>query len=408
MSLTVSPEEIVSTSKSPLLSKHPEWPRIRLGEVAEVINGAAFESRFFGRESGGLPLVRIRDVGRQVSETFYSGPYEDRYVLGDGDLLIGMDGDFRIAEWNGGTALLNQRVCKLVVKEVNRMAPRFLLYVLPGYLDAIHARTSSVTVKHLSSKTVLDLPIPLPPLKEQAALIEEIEKQFTRLSSALSVLSSTQARASVLREAILQDLLQVAAPRVQLAEVATTASGGTPHRAKPHYYGGEIPWLKSGELRDGPVLDTEETITGEGLEHSSAKVFPVGTVCMAMYGATIGRLGILEIAAATNQAICGMSPGPKLDRDFLFYALMAQRRRLIGSGKGGAQNNIGQGIIRKAEIPLPSLEHQAELVEKVQRQLSVVESTLKEAELQRRRAAVLRNAILGRAFSGQLLQEEVA
>ena len=113
MTLRLPPENIVAQSTSPLLTIADWWERCRLGDVAAIANGAAFKSARFNTVGDGLPLIRIRDVGQPKASTYYSGDYEDRHLVEPGDLLIGMDGDFRIARWIGEQALLNQRVCRL-------------------------------------------------------------------------------------------------------------------------------------------------------------------------------------------------------------------------------------------------------------------------------------------------------
>jgi type I restriction enzyme S subunit len=116
---------------------------------------------------------------------------------------------------------------------------------------------------------------------------------------------------------------------VRLGDVCETGSGGTPARGNRHYYGGEIPWIKSGELCDGLVCSTEETLTQEGLFSSSAKIIPRGTLLIAMYGATVGRLGVCGMDATTNQAICAILPCESVDRDFLFFHLLKIRQVLV-------------------------------------------------------------------------------
>ena len=108
----------------------------------------------------------------------------------------------------------------------------------------------------------------------------------------------------------------------ELKDIFDTSSGGTPKRGNPAYYGGNIPWLKSGELNNGIVNEAEEYITEEGLKNSSAKLFPRGSLLIALYGATVGRLGILDFDSTTNQAICCIYQNKYYDRDFLFYYLL--------------------------------------------------------------------------------------
>jgi len=118
------------------------------------IYGAPFRSEQFSRDSG-MPLIRIRDVCRSSTDTKYVGDYDERFVVRSGDLLVGMDGDFNCARWRGEPGLLNQRVCRISV-DSSVYEPRFLDCVLPAYLRAINEATSSVTVKHLSSRTIED------------------------------------------------------------------------------------------------------------------------------------------------------------------------------------------------------------------------------------------------------------
>lgn len=97
-----------------------DWGTIILGEVCRVANGCPFESRYFNEDTS-LPLVRARDVNAGISKTFYSGPYDEKYLIANGDLLVGMDGDFHVRKWTAGKALLNQRVCRLIAdtKQLN-------------------------------------------------------------------------------------------------------------------------------------------------------------------------------------------------------------------------------------------------------------------------------------------------
>jgi type I restriction enzyme, S subunit len=140
-----------------------------------------------------------------------------------------------------------------------------------------------------------------------------------------------------------------------IGEFCQTGSGGTPSRKQlERYYGGNIPWVKSGELREGTILETEETITDVALKETSAKLIPANALLVAMYGATIGRVAVLGIEASSNQAVCHIIPDDKVaDRRYLFYALRQNVPVWLNRGVGGAQPNISQQIIRTTSIPLP-------------------------------------------------------
>jgi type I restriction enzyme S subunit len=159
----------------------------------------------------------------------------------------------------------------------------------------------------------------------------------------------------------------------RLDEVAETTSGGTPNRSVSEYYGGRIPWIKSGELNDGLIDQAEESITDEGLRNSSARITPKGTLVIALYGATVGKTGILKIDAATNQAVCAIIPkNGEIKTQFLFWFFRHKRPEFLKNSFGGAQPNISQRILRETKLPVPPIELQLvvcnflEIVEKRQ------------------------------------------
>lgn len=181
---------------------------------------------------------------------------------------------------------------------------------------------------------------------------------------------------------------------VKLSEVAQTSSGGTPPRGNKNYYGGKIAWLKSGELPDGEILSCEETITEEGLQYSSTKLQPAGTLVMAMYGATVGKLGILTFPAATNQAVCAIAPSDKLDNNYLFYWLLNIRKSLIKASFGGAQPNISQSVIQDLVVPLPLVDKQRQLAAKLKSEFAEVETARNSLEHQKQEITNLANAYI--------------
>jgi len=186
----------------------------------------------------------------------------------------------------------------------------------------------------------------------------------------------------------------------RLGDICKTTSGGTPSRTRSDYYGGTIPWVKSGELCDGLVSEIEETITEEGLKNSSAKVFTKGTLLIALYGATVGKLGILSRESATNQAVCGIFPSEVIETKYLFWYLRSIRTELIDKGQGGAQPNISQGIVKDIQIPLSPVKDQKRIVAEIEKQFSRLDeavASLKriQANLKRYKAAVLKTAVEG-------------
>ncbi len=192
---------------------------------------------------------------------------------------------------------------------------------------------------------------------------------------------------------------------VELAEIAETSSGGTPSRTNPGNYNGTIPWIKSGNLKDGTVNEADEFISDLALKNSAAKLFPAGTLLIALYGATIGKLGILTIQAATNQAVCGIFLSQHVSRQFLFSFLIFHRRKLIELGQGGAQPNISQQIVRSIQIPLPPLAEQRRIVAKIEELFSELDAGEESLRRARRQLGVYRQSLLKQAFEGKLSEQ---
>jgi len=191
----------------------------------------------------------------------------------------------------------------------------------------------------------------------------------------------------------------------RLGDVCNTTSGGTPSRGNASYYGGGIPWVKSGELTDGDVFKTSEKITQEGLNNSSAKLFPSGTLLIALYGATVGKLGILQMEAATNQAVCAIFPNELVLKDFLFFHLLSCREDLLEISFGGAQPNISQNIIRDLIIPLPPLPEQKRIVGILSDRLTAIDKARIATEAQLKAAKALPAAYLRQVFDSPEAQK---
>ena len=160
----------------------------------------------------------------------------------------------------------------------------------------------------------------------------------------------------------------------KLGEVCETSSGGTPSKNHKEYYeGGTIPWLRSGEVGQGLIYSSELFITELGLQNSSAKIFPIDTVVIAMYGATVGQVGILKREMATNQAICGIFPNESLYPLFLLYCLKSKKPLFLKDAVGGAQPNISQNIIKNTSIPIPPLAEQERIVSELDLLSDIIE-----------------------------------
>ena len=167
-------------------------------------------------------------------------------------------------------------------------------------------------------------------------------------------------------------------PMVKIGDFTVTSSGGTPLKSVDEYYeNGNIPWVTSGEVSKGFIYENKQFITDLGMKNSSAKLFPKNTVLVAMYGATVGEVGVLKIEATTNQAVCGIYPNDKILPEYLYSVLKAKKDKLISMSVGGAQPNISQAIIKSVKIPLPSIEIQKEIVAEIKQYQSIIDGARK-------------------------------
>ena len=191
-----------------------------------------------------------------------------------------------------------------------------------------------------------------------------------------------------------------------LGNIGVWQSGGTPSRSNKSYYGGNIPWLKTGDLNDSLITNIPESITEEAVANSSAKINPTGSVLMAMYGATIGKLGILTFPATTNQACCACIEYYAITQYYLFYFLLSHRNIFIAKGGGGAQPNISKEIIVNTVIPLPPLSEQERIITEIERWFTLIDEIEQgKADLQTT-IKQTKSKILDLAIHGKLVPQD--
>ena len=190
-----------------------------------------------------------------------------------------------------------------------------------------------------------------------------------------------------------------------LGEIGTWQSGATPSRLRKDYYGGNIPWLKTGDLNDGLIMDIPEFITQKALDETSVKLNPIGSILIAMYGATIGKIGILTFPATTNQACCACSDY-KIEQMYLFYFLLANKKVFIAMGGGGAQPNISKEKIAVTFMPLPPLTEQQRIVVEIERWFKLIDAIdQSKADLQTT-ITQTKSKILDLAIHGKLVPQD--
>ncbi len=186
---------------------------------------------------------------------------------------------------------------------------------------------------------------------------------------------------------------------MKLAEITSQIqAGGTPDTDEPEYYGGDIPWVKTGELSQYRVTETEQNITEKGFQESTARLFSPGTILIAMYGATTGEVSLLDIEATTNQACCGVVTTAEMKPEFLFHQLNYLSNHLESLSAGSGQQNISKGIIEKFDVLVPTVEEQSSIV----RVLNSVDESISENKSTKKQYQRLKQGLMQDLLSGTI------
>ena len=301
-----------------------------------------------------------------------------------GTLLVAMYGatigKLGIMEMDAAT---NQACCALQLS--TKLHSKFTYYLMRDVRDYLITQAYGGGQPNISQEILKQLHLFYPSLPEQKAIADYLDKACHRIDKIIEIkerqLEKIQKHySSRLHEAITKGLDNSAElinsrvawqglipnhwKRDKLFRLSDKmGSGGTPRSSNQEYYDGVIPWIQSGDLNDGIVSETKKKINERAILESSAKMFEKGTVLIAMYGATIGKLGIMGMDAATNQACCAIQISRKIDSLFLFYALYDMRQFLISSGYGGGQQNISQEVLKQQYFYYPTIEEQLKIVD---------------------------------------------
>jgi type I restriction enzyme S subunit len=396
------------------------WGLAKIGDLLTIQNGFAFDSKNFS-DSKGVPLIRIRDLKNgRGTETKYSGPFDKRYEVKAGDFLIGMDGEFGCYEWKDGQALLNQRVCRLQGFS-ERLEPKFLFYGINKHLKEIEDATTYTTVKHLSSKQISNIEIPLPPLPEQRRIIAILDEAFAGLGTATANTEKNLKNASELFDSYLEEIFTRKGENWVTTTVADVVGRGlifSPqdgnhgeiHPKRSDFVEIGVPFIMASDLENGLVNCVDCNFISERTAAGLRKGFAKNGDVLLSHKGTIGRVAILD----TEREFVVLTPQVTYYRvkdknvllnrfiRFLFEskAFQAQMVRIAGAGSTRAYI----GITKQLELGFsyPSLAEQQHIV----RVLDVLKAKSDELEstCNRKLAAIaeLKQSILQKAFSGEL------
>ncbi|GHF24884.1 restriction endonuclease subunit S [Streptomyces griseoluteus] len=386
-----------------------------LAEMADVSGGVALGGVNPGGFAPELPYLRVANVqdGRistdDVKTVRIASTSVERFRLRVGDVLLTEGGDFdklgRGAVWDGRIdPCLHQNHVFRVRCDTSVLIPEFLsLYMASregrSFFLGIAKQTTNLAT--ISSSQLKAMPIPFMPVAVQRRIVEVLAS-MTELDRRIE---ASIAKTRLIRKEVARHVLLGGDRHLRkLRDVAAVSSGGTPSRARRDFWdGGDVPWIRTGEIDFNVITETGEYITRKAVHEAGLRVYPQGTVLLAMYGdgATRGRVASLGIHAAINQAAAAIVCDPRqVDHRYLYYFLEMQYAEIRNIGQGSNRSNLSSALVGAIEIPLPSVEEQRDLVISLESFDSDVQADLAElAKLRELKHGLMDDLLSGRAMA---------
>lgn len=386
---------------------------MKLEKCVDILSGFAFKSTHFNTEGIGLPIIRIRDVTSNSVSTFYDGEFKDEFIINNGDLLIGMDGSFNLIEWEGGKALLNQRVCKITPKD-KKVDKNFIKHLLPKFLKEIEDRTSFVTVKHLSVKKIKDIIIPNLSIETQKHIAQILDDSAALRDKTQQLLTEYD----LLAQSIFLDMFGdvVINPKKWETKTIEELISKEKGALKRGPFGGALKkeiFVEEGYLvyEQYHALNNDFSferyfISEQDFERLKGFEVEPGDIIISCSGVYLGKLAILPQNARKgiiNQALLKIKlDDAKMRKDFFVFHFTQEnfKEAHFSSNRGaGIPNFPPMSTFKKFPFISPPIELQNQFAEKIaliEQQKELAKQELKESEN-------LFHCLLQKAFKGELV-----
>ncbi|EJJ9888516.1 restriction endonuclease subunit S, partial [Campylobacter coli] len=399
------------------------WEVKKLGEIGEIVTGSTPSKSnldFYGKD---YPFFKPSDFEQgyfleNAGDNLSKLGFDKARQLPPKTILVVCIGSLGKVALTRVIGSCNQQI-NAIIPHKNIIAEYIYYYCISSKFQSIlFSKAPQTTLAILNKTEFSKLEIIYPKdIKEQERIVGILDESFAKIDESIKILEQDLLNLDELMQSALQKAFNPLKDNAKenyklpqgwewksLGEIANTSSGGTPSRNKKEYWeNGNIKWLKSGELNDGYIDFIEENITEEAIKNSSAKIFQKGTLLIAMYGATAGKLGILNLDSTTNQAICAFlhkDKNIKFLEKFLFYFLFFLRDKIIKDSFGGAQPNINQTYIKNLQIPLPPIKEQEQIASHLDELSSHVKNLKQNYQAQIKDLQELKNSLLDKAFKG--------
>ena len=318
-----------------------------------------------------------------------------------GTLLIGCIGDIGKIGITTIESSSNQQITGIYPKEDTDVS--YLYYWFKANKHILVEHSNNAVVPILNNRTLEKIEIPLPPFETQKKIAATLDAADNYRQKTKLLIEKYDELAQSLFFEMFGDPVrnEKGWDKIQLQHLGNISSGSTPSRKEMEYYVGEIPWVKTGEVNGEVIIKTNEKISIEALNNSSCRLYPAGSIIIAMYGQgkTRGKVGMLGIEATTNQACAVIPPSSKMNYIFLLQLLKLNYNELRNMGRGGNQPNLNVGIVKNYEIINPKMYMQNQFAQRIQ----AIQEQKAQAQQALAKSEYLFNSLLQKAFSGELL-----
>lgn len=395
-----------------------EWKEYKFTEAATLTNGRAYLQPEL-QDAGKYKIVRVGNLSGG-DKWFYSDMElpEEKYCH-KGDLLYAWACSFGPYIWNEDKTIYHYHIWKV---DVNKAITDkyYLYYYLKYYTPKWMGLTNGSVMMHITKGSLEKQIISLPDLGTQRHIASILSSLDDKIAVNKKICENLEAQAQALFKHWFVDFAPFKDGKFveselglipegwrvgRLEEMASVVgSGGTPKSSVKEYYIGDILWYGTGEFNDSFIYDSEKHISQEAIDNSSAKIFPIHTVLIAMYGATVGKLAILSNEASFNQAALGIVAADSIGYPFIYLTLLACRKQLIRLACGAAQQNLNAGTIKSHLTIIPNDNTMMLFNDLILPIFEKVEGLQKESL----RLATLRDALLPKLMSGEIKVNEIA
>lgn len=373
--------------------------------------------------------LHITDDEDYIEEMWFNKYEKSIYRLQENDLVMNEGGDVgKIGIWRNHiySCYIQNSTNKITIDNTcNPFYFQYLLFAIAktNYFWSI---VNPISIAHLTKEKLACTPIVCPPLSEQQAIASYLDKRCGEIDKAIAKQQKRIELLQELRQSIITNAvthgINPAAPLKDSGvewigqvpehwEVMKTSliynnigSGTTPSSSNPSFYTEDSDgffWLQTGDLNDGMISNTSKKVTKLAVNECKLKFYPVNSVVIAMYGATIGKVGLLKIETATNQACCVLPKSKKMNELFSFYLYQAAKQPMILEAMGGGQPNISQDIIKKLKIPVPPLSEQHQIVDHIEKQTACLDKSIAKAEHRIELLQELKQSIITEIVTGK-------